>query len=426
MLRATLTLTLASFGAAILWIRAQPAPLDTPYLGSRDCRPCHEDVHRAWRGSQHTKMMRPATAEVVVADLDPEHPDLLFDPAEVVWAIGGKWEQQFMGHDGATETLLPGAWLVERGEWLRKGWDGWEVPVPLQRCHGCHTVGLDVEDGSFVEPNIGCESCHGPGRWHAWTSGIGRIQSTADPQVCGQCHTRGTSPTGEFHFPVGYKPGLDLTESFVADQPTLGQTSATWWGNGRERKRHQQFAAWGQGGHANSLASLRDGYDGRYGTVTEECLACHAGDHILSSGLRRPGVEEAEHGITCAVCHNVHGELDRPRMECGDCHQGGAFYHRPELNDAHVACPAEAGVDCVGCHMPRVILNGGEFVMHSHAPGIVRPEEAARWDMPSSCANGGCHAGLTREELAVRFRAHYGGDYASALRAHEPASGSAP
>jgi Cytochrome c554 and c-prime len=391
-------------GAGIV-LHARPMPADAAYTGSKRCTTCHLREADRWVVSQHQKMMRPADEPgVVVASFGAE--EHRFERAQAVWAIGGKWEQQFMGEDATGETLLPGAWLVGSRHWQMVGWDGWQKPVPLKRCHGCHTVGLNVETGKFVEPNIGCESCHGPGSWHVRTLGLGRIHSSADGEVCGQCHTRGTTPSGEFDFPVGYRPGGDLAQFFVELDASPGQTSSQWWGNGHPRKRHQEYAAWRQGGHANSLRDLREGYDGRYGAVTEACLGCHAGDYILG-GRFKPGVDEAAQPITCAVCHHVHGNLAEVRMDCGDCHRGGAFYHHPERNATHVACPKQAKVGCVGCHMPFTVENGGGYTLHSHAPGVISPAEAAQYDMPSSCANGGCHADVAPAVLQAWFAAHY-------------------
>lgn len=233
--------------ATFVIVGQMPVPEDAAYIGSDACSGCHWKEYQAWHGSLHSKMMRRVDQKgVVVADFDAE--DAPFDPKQAVWAIGSRWEQQFMGHDGETETLLPGAWLIATGEWKTRGWDGWQVPVPLQRCHGCHTVGLNVETGAFVEPGIGCESCHGPGGWHRITLGLGAIAATLEAQVCGQCHTRGRSTDGRHFFPVGYRPGEPLARHFRATEPTLGQNSAAWWGNGRERKRHQEYTAWRRGG----------------------------------------------------------------------------------------------------------------------------------------------------------------------------------
>ena len=120
----------------------------------------------------------------------------------------------WLRHDAGTklvtlETVLPGAWLGVAGYWDFKGSDGWQEPVPLRRCHGCHTVGLDVETDEFVEGNIGCESCHGAGEWHAETLGLGPIHNGVGSEGCGQCHPRGRTPSGEFFFSVGFRPGHD-------------------------------------------------------------------------------------------------------------------------------------------------------------------------------------------------------------------------
>ncbi len=407
MLRIAIAAVVLAAAGAVLFLRTHPVPEDARYIGSQRCGACHADLYREWADSQHNKMMQRVDApDVVIADFDTNPNEVPLDRAEAVWAIGGKWEQQFMGHDGTTETLLPGAWLVAKQEWKPTGWDGWEVPVPVKRCHGCHTVGLDVAAGTFVEPNIGCESCHGPGSWHAYSSGLGAIHVSPDAQLCGQCHTRGTNPSGEAHFPLGYRPGRELAAHFKEEPPSTPNNSSHWWGHGAERGRHQQYFVWKQSGHAASLLALREGYDGRYGAVREECLGCHAGDYILAAGAKPP-VEEAQLGITCSVCHQVHGSLDRPRVECSSCHPTGAFYHEPEENDAHVPCPKSARVDCVSCHMPLTIENGGAFTMHSHASGFITPAEAAAFDSPSGCQNGACHAAAERSVMQAAFEQHY-------------------
>ena len=377
------------------------------HVGSAGCVRCHIDEFADWQDSLHPKMMRRVEQPgVVVADLSPDHPDLLFDPAEAVWAIGSKWQQQFMGEDAHGETLLPGEWQVAAGRWKTTGWDGWQVPNPLVRCHGCHTVGLNVETGHFVEPGIGCESCHGQGGWHEALQGFGGIANTLDAEVCGQCHARGRSLDGATFFPVGYQPGERLADYFVEDEPDLLQNSSAWWGNGSERKRHQQYSAWKVGGHANSLRSVREDYDGRFGPVDSSCLRCHAAEAAIDPGrAHRPA--DMQHGITCAVCHNVHGALDAERVGCGDCHSQGAYHHRTEALQDHVPCPDSAGVSCVDCHMPKTGINGGEYNVNSHRPGIVEPKETERFGVPSSCANGGCHSGVAPAELQEMFEAHY-------------------
>jgi hypothetical protein len=228
-----------------------------------------------------------------------------------------------------------------------------------------------------------------------------------DADVCGQCHARGKSKDDQYFFPVGYQPGKKLEEYFNFSKPDYIQNSSKWWGNGRERKRHQEYFAWQQGGHANSLKSLQEGYDGRYGEVADDCLRCHEGNAALQGKASEVTLEEAEYGITCSVCHFVHGDLEKRRVDCNDCHGDGAFYHQPKKNANHVVCPETANVQCVNCHMPLTAKTGGKVQLHSHTPGVVPPSDTEKFQVPSSCANGGCHQDKDVDWLQARYVQHY-------------------
>lgn len=69
---------------------------NTEYVGSQRCLSCHFDEHNEWFSSLHSKMMRKlSTPGVLEADFNVV--GVAFDPEQAVWAIGSKWEQQFMG-----------------------------------------------------------------------------------------------------------------------------------------------------------------------------------------------------------------------------------------------------------------------------------------------------------------------------------------
>ena len=171
-------------------------------------------------------------------------------------------------------------WLHGVGKWDFKGWDGWEVPVPLRRCHGCHTVGLDVETGHFVEPNIGCESCHGPGGWHAKTLGFGRIHSSGDAQVCGQCHVRGRSSSGGHFFPTGYQPGDVLSE-------LVGDEALYWFGWHIRRAPDPE----GRGRPALLIGSLLHPVDGQAGVGVIDWYVWRGGQGTVTRGARRSDIK---------------------------------------------------------------------------------------------------------------------------------------
>jgi len=398
---------LVSLVFGVIYIKDLPIPENSEYVGSLTCQSCHLDEHTDWRDSLHTKMMRRVGSPgVVVADLESDA--ITFHAKDAVWAIGGKWEQQFMGEEDGAETLLPGAWLVSQQKWKTTGWDGWKVPQPLQRCHGCHSVGLNVESGKFVEPSVGCESCHGPGSWHTNTIGLGKIYSSIDSQVCGQCHTRGRSTNGQYFFPEGYRPGKQLADYFKEEEPDYIQNSSKWWANGQPRKRHQEYYSWKQGGHVNSLNSLKENYSGQYGKVTSKCLSCHAGEAINDHQSQSYQLKDVQYGITCAVCHNTHGDIDKPRLDCASCHGEGASYHQPDKNPQHIACPQSAKVQCQQCHMPLTVMNGGDYTLHSHRAGIIPPGDTRQFGVPNSCGNGACHKDKDVDWLEAAYQKHYG------------------
>jgi hypothetical protein len=392
-----------------IYFRLAHPPNQLRYLGSSSCESCHRAEHAAWQDSLHRKMMRNIQLDgEILADFDGEHAPNDLIQEDIKWVIGSKWEQQYMGHDGITETLLPGAWKVRQAAWKQTAWDGWAEPRPLHRCHGCHTVGLDVDSGQFVEAGIGCESCHGPGEWHVKSRGIADIHTGLEAEQCGQCHVRGRSTDGSVFYPKGFKPGGDLNSHLVEWQPDYIQNSSAWWGNGRERTRHQEFTAWKVGGHVNALKSLLEGYEGQYGQVTAECLSCHAAEAAVNPHAEPIKLADARNGVTCTVCHTSHGALESTRIDCAQCHDRGAYHHQTEPLAQHIPCPNEANVQCAHCHMPKTVRMGGEYRLHSHHPGIVPPSDTQQFGVPNSCANGGCHSKDSIEEQIQAFQAFYG------------------
>lgn len=63
-----------------------------------------------------------------------------------------------------------------------------------ENCYQCHTTGYNPKKRTFVERNIGCEACHGPGeRYQAMMMGAeaergGEIANENARKSCGKCH----------------------------------------------------------------------------------------------------------------------------------------------------------------------------------------------------------------------------------------------
>ena len=72
-------------------------------------------------------------------------------------------------------------------------------------CVKCHVVGFNQAGGyldEYITPhlqNVGCESCHGPGRKHILSMGKIAMAPKSDfPAKCLNCHQRGHSPNFDY------------------------------------------------------------------------------------------------------------------------------------------------------------------------------------------------------------------------------------
>ena len=81
-------------------------------------------------------------------------------------------------------------------------------------CFECHTTGAKTPSGPENAlaasgaglMNVGCESCHGPGREHASTPTITRMRRDPGVDVCMNCHD-GKQDGGRFDYPT-YRPQI--------------------------------------------------------------------------------------------------------------------------------------------------------------------------------------------------------------------------
>ncbi|MCA9915996.1 MAG: hypothetical protein KC496_21725, partial [Anaerolineae bacterium] len=203
---------------------------DAEYIGRGECNDCHRDVDRAHRDSPHVLALQDVADEenkdAILGDFSQgddirtvlfpgESEPRPFTAADIVFAMGsGQHAQTYLVATGEHEYLvLPAEWntLAQAWEPLALA-DAWPDPVYdfVTNCAGCHTTGLDASRGRWEDDGVECEACHGPGSTHADLvddagSSIddeevaairGAIAFTSDSQMCGQCHSRGTTPDG--------------------------------------------------------------------------------------------------------------------------------------------------------------------------------------------------------------------------------------
>lgn len=323
-------------------------------------------------------------------------------------------------YDGSNAPRFTSAYgsdaLVVQMDALNNGTDRKGTAVSWEnRCAGCHQTGLAVQVDTasyggtpvkevvsgYVELNIGCEACHGPGAAHAAShdpadivnpgtfTGVEGIKRANE--VCGSCHSRGASVTlpgmslgmeapallsGSTVVP--FLPGNNLLNDLLTTGAyvTLTTTASNFWGsvhfaaadvNGRfplytaSKSHHQQYMDVGQGPHAADKAS------------DVPCFGCHsphsaANLHMIATTVKEGGVTKVtgtkeENDTLCLACHAASGDFsgvttadvqavaDSGSSAAVDTAILGHMIRRANM-DVPTDLPNGVG-RCTACHMPK-------------------------------------------------------------------------
>ncbi|SDJ57822.1 doubled CXXCH domain-containing protein [Aliiruegeria lutimaris] len=357
------------------------------YVGSDVCRTCHLEHFDSWKRTLHSKMLQDAKAneDVFVTELDEatiradfaKLEDKLSVPSaevyvptkdEVLYTIGSQWKQRYLVKKDGTYFIAPTQFNIDTGRWVNYHEGDWDKRPWLLKCGGCHATGVNLEEESFVEPGVGCESCHGPGSHHAALPSSetfekrstivnpGKLTGGIATQICGSCHNRGTATKHEgAGWPVGYMPGKALESYYASIQP--GDKHL--YSNEFSKGHHQQYIDWTKSKHADS-------------------------------------------GIDCISCHVVH-ELGNPQFEgktkvqgdqlCLSCHE------QVQQVGAH---SVHSFGNCVSCHMPRIAKSAESGDIRSHVFDVLLPQATIDEELPNSC-QASCHEDDEPAELQKRW-----------------------
>jgi len=264
------------------------------YVGSETCKTCHEDIYNEFILSGHAWKLNP-----VVNGQPPDYPFTeVPEPPEgytwddIAYVIGGyNWKARFIGQDGyiitgdensATQYNFPNPITGSEGGWVPYH-PGEEKPY---NCGPCHTTGYSAwppdahqDDrpgivGTWAEPGIKCERCHGPGSLHVENPHGVQMKVDRDPELCGECHYRG-SPEA-----------VDASGGFI--------------------KHHEQYEELFQSKH-----------------IVLKCVDCHD-PHLGVVQLRQAGVQTTR--TQCENCHFEEAKYQNSEVhqavgvECIDCH----------------------------------------------------------------------------------------------------------
>ena len=186
------------------------ASLAADYVGSSVCAACHAEIAEVFNKSGH-----PYKLNKVVDGVPPEYPytEVPNPPDGYTWddityVIGGyNWKARFIDKDGyiitgADESATTQYNFPNPDVGTAAGWAGYhagEVEKPYN-CGTCHTTGyqpighqddLPGMTGTWAEPGIQCEACHGPGSNHITAPYGVAMTIDRDAAQCGSCHLRG-------------------------------------------------------------------------------------------------------------------------------------------------------------------------------------------------------------------------------------------
>lgn len=329
------------------------------FIGSFECKKCHERRFLEWRTTLHSKMLQDTKDNplVIIGDFDSPSDIRTFNEEDVAYAIGNQWKQQYLKKVGDDYFVLPAQYNILSGEWEAYHAEDWQERSWFNECAGCHATGVDPVKKTFEEPGIGCEACHGPGSNHVKAIPGYEIVTIVNPvrlttfseaQICGSCHTKGRDKSGQYAYPVGYMTARGVANLRLYFNPFTPENKPDmFWPSGDSKEYHQQYLDWQKSEHAKMGVSCTDCHTIHLATTTFQTKL--AGDNL------------------CKSCHSTYGYRSAHRI-----HTFGS---------------------CIACHMPRTVKSAHSGDERSHTFKFLSPEQSLRAGgnekQPNSCS--GCH-----------------------------------
>ena len=383
------------------------------YVGSQNCKNCHEDVYHQWEGSHHQLAMQLATEQTVLGDFNDikttidgvnyhfykkdsnfyvqiEEIDNSTTEYKIENTFGLTPLQQYMiDFEGGKKQVLRATWDVIAKKWYHQypgekinpnDWMHWSNGAQNWNtmCAECHSTNLkknyqlesDTFKTTFSEISVSCESCHGPGEKHLfWATETSKeldnpyIHKGASQfeqiQLCPPCHARRVKLTENL------KPGENFDNQYMV-----------------QNINHQFYHKDGQ--------------------IDDE-------DYVYGSFLQSKMYAE---GVSCNDCHNVHTlELKYEGNNlCMQCHE--PTYNTPEH---HFHPENSAGASCIECHMTGKNYMGNDF-RRDHSFRVPRPDQSVAYGTPNACTT--CHKDKSDKWAAEQIETHYGKERASHFSDH--------
>jgi hypothetical protein len=331
------------------------------YAGSNTCRGCHQDIYNTFIKSGH-----PWILNQVVDGQPPDYPfrqvsDLPegYTWADISYVIGGYWwKARFLNQEGYIITGAPGE--SGNSEYLNqfnhanpilganKGWVTYKSGtenLPYD-CGTCHATGYSAQGnqddlpgivGSWAEPGVQCEACHGPGSQHAQNPQGVNMRIERDSEACTQCHIQ----DGDYQ----------VSDGFIS--------------------HHEQYGDLPQGKHAlldcvdchNPHSGVKFPNQANQPATQAECANCH-GDQARNQKVAR----HVELNVPCQECHMPHliqSAWANPDLSSGDMRTHRLVIDPTRIEQFYPATDAEGNE--VQLSSDQISLNFA--CRHCHIPG---------------------------------------------------------
>jgi Tfp pilus assembly protein PilF len=429
-------------------IRDAAAPKAAPiiaanYVGTAECKSCHEAAYEAWKGSDHALAMQQANAQTVLANFD----NAKFTYADITSTFfkrDSKFFVNTVGPDGKlhdyeikyTFGVTPlQQYLIEmpgfRFQALSIAWDTrpknqggqrWFHLYPKERithddelhwtrpahnwnfmCADCHSTELrknydpatDSFNTQWAEINVGCEACHGPGADHvAW--GKAHVGATG----------RSPSPKGSEMSSTGLTVGLDERRGVTwKPNETTGNPARS-----QPRATEREIEVCAQC-HARR-GQIAEGYAPGKPFLDYYRPALLASPLYYADGQQRDEVytwgsflqsKMYAQGVTCSDCHEPHSGKLRAEGNtvCASCHLSSKY----DAPAHHHHNTGSTGAACVACHMPTTTYMVVD-PRHDHSLRVPRPDLSVQTGTPNAC--NGCHKDRDARWAAAQVKQWYG------------------
>ncbi len=249
--------------------------LATSYVGMDACFKCHPEQYNDHITSGHPyKLTKAEHARYRPIPL-PEG----YTWDDISYVIGGAYKKvRYIDLNGYIITSakdgseLKTQYNIETGTWsyYHKG-----EKKPYD-CGPCHTTGYNPEGhqngkegliGTWAQPGIHCEVCHGPGGEHIKEGDKRNIIVDRSPELCGKCHIRGD------------KDKIPAKGGFI--------------------RHHEQFSEFLISPHKSiTCTTCHHPHKRAIIGIIKDCSSCH-----VSQATRYKNTPMAQVGVKCIDCH---------------------------------------------------------------------------------------------------------------------------